>query len=53
MAWLTKETNWDFKLVPQDLVDAAEEWAKKELADDDDDDDDDAPEQPDVEMTSS
>jgi 20S proteasome subunit alpha 7 len=38
-AWLTEATEWKYKLVPQDLIDEAEAWAKKELEDDDDDDD--------------
>ncbi|KAH8070732.1 hypothetical protein JL720_11739 [Aureococcus anophagefferens] len=41
MAWLCEETKFEYQLVPQDLIDAAETWAKKELEEDDDDDDDD------------
>ena len=41
MSWLCEETGWKYQLVPQDLIDGAEAWAKKELEDDDDDDDDD------------
>mmetsp|Transcript_15885 Transcript_15885/g.20887 ORF Transcript_15885/g.20887 Transcript_15885/m.20887 type:complete len:261 (-) Transcript_15885:56-838(-) len=40
MAWLTQDTNFEFKAVPQNLIDQAEAQAKAELADDDDDDDD-------------
>ena len=40
MSWLCEETGWKYQLVPQDLIDGAEAWAKKELEDDDDDDDD-------------
>ncbi|KAJ8605212.1 hypothetical protein CTAYLR_000448 [Chrysophaeum taylorii] len=47
MAWLTKDTGFEFALVPDDLVQEAEAWAKAKLEEDDDDDDDDD----DAEMT--
>ena len=38
-AWLCEETDWKYGLVPQDLIDEADAWAKKELESDDEDDD--------------
>jgi 20S proteasome subunit alpha 7 len=38
-AWLCEETEWKYGLVPQDLIDEADAWAKKELESDDEDDD--------------
>ena len=37
-AWLCEETEWKYGLVPQDLIDEADAWAKKELESDDEED---------------
>jgi len=42
LAWLCRDTDFQFKLVPDNLVQDAMAWAKAKLDDDDDDDDDDA-----------
>lgn len=38
MAWICAESNWEFKRVPQDLVDAADQEAKDALEEEDMDD---------------
>jgi 20S proteasome subunit alpha 7 len=38
-AWLCKETDWKYGLVPQPLIDEADAWAKKELESDDEEED--------------
>mmetsp|Transcript_70390 Transcript_70390/g.142529 ORF Transcript_70390/g.142529 Transcript_70390/m.142529 type:complete len:269 (+) Transcript_70390:60-866(+) len=41
MSWLTEETGWTHKRVSEDLITAAQEWAKKSLEEDDDSSSDD------------
>lgn len=41
MSWLCKETNWEHKGVPKDLIEESVAWAKKDIEDEDDEDDED------------
>lgn len=41
MCWLCRDTDWKFQLVPDDLVQEAQAWAKAKLDEDEDEDDDD------------